>query len=553
MITPAAARLLRALARTPAPGNLYRALAGVAPQLPQLIRDCSAASGTLCEALRLDLPPGSLEAEAGVIALTLVKVSPTTLMAVLHDATSEVRREQRQLDQRLSDLARIDALTGLPNRTVAIERLQRLSDARAGADPAPPFALIVLNVDRFHQINDSLGHGAGDEVLRLLAARLGTQLRRHARDEGATGPGAVATRIGNDEFAIVLDDLRRGDDVHGIAMRLLDALALPLRVGAQQLHVRVSAGVVLAAQAARSGVEMLNDAHIAMCEARRAGRSRYGVFEPALRERAASRGLVEEGLRGALERQELYVVYQPVVELGDAGAALHCSGVEALVRWRHPQRGIVPPAEFIGIAEDSGLIGALGRHVLELACAQFMRWRARLGARAPRTLAVNVSRAQLLLPDLVDMVRDAMCSTELPPACLQLEVTESLAAEDDEVRVALADLKALGIALALDDFGTGYSSLSSLHRLPVDLVKIDRSFVSHVDSSPYHRVLVEATVQVARSLNLGTVAEGIETQAQARLLRQLGCEKGQGYLYSTPLAAPALEAWLASGAGGAPA
>ncbi|MDE2368136.1 MAG: EAL domain-containing protein [Burkholderiales bacterium] len=548
MITPAAARLLLALAARPELDNLYTALADVAPQLPRLVREYRGPSGALCEALRFALPAGSLGPEASVLTLTLTKVGPQMLMAVLNDVTNEVRREQRDLDQRLTDLSRTDALTGLPNRAVAIERLQRLIDARREDESTPPFALILVNIDRFHQVNDSLGHAAGDEILRLLAARLNTQLRRHVRDDGASAPAVVATRVGNDEFAIVVDDLRRSDDIHGIAMRLLDVVAQPFGVGEQQLHVRVSAGIVLAAQAARTGVEMLNDANIAVNESRRAGRGRYAVFEPSMRERAASRGLIEEGLRGALERHELYVVYQPVVELGEEGDALRCTGVEALVRWLHPQRGIVPPIEFIGIAEDSGLIGDLGRHVLAIACEQFMRWRARLGDRAPGTLAVNVSRAQLFLPDLVDMVRDTMCSTEMPPGCLQLEITESMAAEDDEVRVALAELKALGVSLALDDFGTGYSSLSSLHRLPVDLVKIDRSFVSQVDSSNYHRVLVEATVQVARSLDLGTVAEGIETESQARLVRQLGCEKGQGYLYSTPLTAPALEAWLATGA-----
>ncbi|MDE2159886.1 MAG: EAL domain-containing protein, partial [Burkholderiales bacterium] len=336
------------------------------------------------------------------------------------------------------------------------------------------------------------------------------------------------------------------DDVHTITQRLLDALLMPYGIGDQQLHVRVSLGVVLGAQASTSGVEVLNDANIAMTESRRGGSLRYAVFEPAMRDRAARRGLIEEELRHALAQGELYVEYQPVVALDAPGRPLRCTGVEALVRWRHPRRGIVSPIEFIGVAEACGLIGELGRQVLAAACVEFMRWRAELGPRAPRLLAVNVSRAQLFLPDLVDMVRDTMCSTEIPPACLQLEVTESMAAEDEHVREVLAQLRSLGLSLALDDFGTGYSSLSSLHHLPVDLVKVDRSFVSQVDSSDYHRVLIEATVQVARSLRLATVAEGIETEAQAQAVRLLGCDKGQGFLYSRPLSSAALMAWLAA-------
>ncbi|MDE2370392.1 MAG: bifunctional diguanylate cyclase/phosphodiesterase [Burkholderiales bacterium] len=550
MMTPAAAVLLNAL---PDGGgdldNFFDALRGVAPQLPRLVADFRPPTGAVCTALRIPLAPSG--ADARWLGLTMRKLNARQLMAVIHDCTHEVEREQRRLRDRLIDASRTDALTGLPNRGVAIERIQQLADDRRDGPPHT-FAVLFLNIDRFHQINDSLGHATGDEVLRLLAARLNAQLRRRLRAGGGSRADALATRIGNDEFVVVLDKLGRPDDVHAITQRLIDALLMPYGVGDQQLHVRVSVGVVLSAQASASGVEVLNDANIAMTESRRVGALGYAVFEPAMRDRAARRGLIEEELRHALARAELYVEYQPVVALDEPGRPLRCTGVEALVRWRHPRRGVVPPIEFIGIAEACGLIGELGRQVLATACADFMNWRREFGPRAPRVLAVNLSRAQLFLPDLVDMVRDTMCSTEIPPASLQLEVTESMAADDEQVRSVLTDLKALGLSLALDDFGTGYSSLSSLHRLPVDLVKIDRSFVSQVDSSDYHRVLVEATVQVARSLRLNTVAEGIETAEQARAVRLLGCEKGQGYLYARPLSSPALVAWLTAAAGDAP-
>jgi EAL domain-containing protein (putative c-di-GMP-specific phosphodiesterase class I) len=263
-----------------------------------------------------------------------------------------------------------------------------------------------------------------------------------------------------------------------------------------------------------------------------------------MHEQAVRRGDIEGDLRRALQEHHLFVVYQPVVGLQQAEGIDRSNGVEALVRWRHPTRGIVGPVEFIGIAEECGLIGALGDYVLLLACEDFMRWQATLGTRAPRSLAVNLSRAQVAEPGWIDTVREILQTTGMPPQQLQLEVTESLAAQDASVQRHLHELKAMGIRLALDDFGTGYSSLASLHLLPVDTVKIDRSFVSQADTSAHHRVLIEATIRVAHSLGMDTVAEGIETEAQAGVIRQLGSDKGQGYLYSRPLLTQDLENWL---------
>ena len=303
-------------------------------------------------------------------------------------------------------------------------------------------------------------------------------------------------------------------------------------------------GVVLRAQATGDADAVMRDASIAMVEARRAGGGRYAIFEPSLQERAAQRGAMEADLHLALDEGQLFVVYQPVVGLQGSEGIDRSAGVEALVRWRHPVRGIVPPLDFIGVAEECGLIGKLGDFVLATARRQFVQWRRTLGSNAPGTLAVNLSRAQLGQAGLVASVRDILRSTGMNPRHLQLEVTESLAAQDETLQSRLHELKALGLTLALDDFGTGYSSLASLHQLPVDTGKIDRSFVSQADTSEHHRVLIEATVRVADSLGMTTVAEGIETDAQATVVRRLGCTKGQGYFFSKPLPAAEVVSWL---------
>jgi len=304
---------------------------------------------------------------------------------------------------------------------------------------------------------------------------------------------------------------------------------------------------VLRAQAIGDGDGVVQKASIAMVEAKRTGGGRYVVFEPHMQERAARRSGIEVELRRALAERELFVVYQPIVRLREDNAldgSAHPAGVEALVRWRHPTRGLIPPLDFIGVAEECGLIGPVGEFVLTTACHQFVEWQRELGARAPQTLAVNLSRAQLFQPGLVASVREILDSSGMRSRQLQLEVTESLAAQDERVQRHLHALKELRLTLSLDDFGTGYSSLASLHQLPIDTVKIDRSFVSQADTSYHHRVLIEATVRVATSLGMSTVAEGIETLAQANVVHKLGCEKGQGYYFSKPLSAADIVGWL---------
>jgi EAL domain-containing protein (putative c-di-GMP-specific phosphodiesterase class I) len=314
-------------------------------------------------------------------------------------------------------------------------------------------------------------------------------------------------------------------------------------------------GIITGRRAGGNADTVLQDASIAMVEAKRAGGNCFVFFEPAMQQRAADRSAMESDLLQALVQDQLFVVYQPVVGLQAAGGAIdRCAGVEALVRWQHPVRGVVQPIEFIGVAEACGLIGALGEFVLLTACRQFVQWQLTLGTCAPRMLAVNLSRGQLAQEGFVESVARTLARTQMEPAKLQLEITESLAAQDHSVQASLRSLKALGLTLALDDFGTGYSSLASLHLLPVDTVKIDRSFVSESVTSAHHRVLIEATVRVSCSLSMGTVAEGIETAAQVDVVRELGCEKGQGYFFSRPLQAADLALWLdTDGPQGAPA
>jgi predicted signal transduction protein with EAL and GGDEF domain len=376
-----------------------------------------------------------------------------------------------------------------------------------------------------------------------VADRLRFALRQRSQVSRARPSEETAARIGGDEFVVFINNLRATDDVYAIARRLLSSLGKPYVIGLHQLHCSVSIGIVLRGGAAGDADVVLQDASIAMMEAKHAGGACYVVFEPAMHERAARLGAMEADLRRAIAERELFLVYQPVVDLQTEDLA-GCAGVEALVRWQHPTWGVVPPFEFIGAAERCGLIGPIGEFVLDTACRQFVRWHERLGAHAPRTLAVNLSRAQLGPAGFIEAVGAILRSSGIAPGQLQLEVTESLAAQDEAVQMRLHELKALGLTLALDDFGTGFSSLASLHQLPVETVKIDRSFVIQADTSRHHQVLIEATILVTHSLGMTTVAEGIETAAQAAVVRRLGCEKGQGYFFSKPLPAAALEAWL---------
>lgn len=564
MLNPMASSLLMPLATDAGLDNLFAVLDNVAPQVKGLADAFAEPSGVVCEALRLPLEqaytaPGAPQ----VLSISLLKLDAQRLMAVITDATLEMQREQETLRRRLRSAARTDALTRLPNRAAVREQLEAML-ARPRIGGSGQFALLFLNFDRFRQINDTLGQALGDQLLVTLADELLAAMAERGwgmppgarRIDAAAGSGHLVARVGGDEFVVLLDGLRQRDEAERVATRLLDALASPHRVAGREVACRASIGVFWSDDVADGQDDtaadpdaVMRDASIAMVEAKRAGGARHVVFEASMRERAARRADIEAQLRTALAEEQLFVVYQPVVGLNPDGSTDHSAGVEALVRWQHPVRGLVPPFDFIGVAEECGLIDQIGDFVLLRACTDFMRWRRELGAAAPRLVAVNLSRAQLAQPDWTSKVAAILEQTGMAAASLQLEVTESLAAQDEQTQLRLHELKALGIKLALDDFGTGYSSLSSLHLLPVDTVKIDRSFVCKADTSHHHQVLIEATVKVASSLGMNTVAEGIETEAQARAVRAQHCAKGQGYFYSRPLPSDALVPWLVQHAG----
>lgn len=593
LMNPMASQLLMPLVPDGDISNLFAVLRPWAPQLRSLCDEADPQHHVICEALRISLPASPLRpGAAAVLSLGLMRIAEDRLMAVLVDATQETQREQQTLARRIRSAAQTDTLSQLPNRA-ALRDLLQTAASRQRAPAGDACALLFINFDRFKQINDTLGNAIGDRVIRLVADRLRASLRTPARrnaqqspgdksaaplsatpaglpalaeraapgadaaqpagDAPATkaGVGERAARVGGDEFAVLLDGIADEATAVLVANRLQQALSAPYRVDAHDINCAFSVGLVCLDGALPAADELLRDASIAVATAKAEGGGRCVVFRDAMRTEAARRGEIEAELRLAIERGDLFVVYQPVVGLAPGDVVDRSAGVEALVRWQHATRGMVSPVEFIGIAEECGLISAIGEFVLRTACRDLMHWQATLGALAPRLLAVNLSRAQLLEEGLVDTVRAVLADYAMQPAQLQLEITESLAAQGTGIQAQLRELKNLGVQLALDDFGTGYSSLSSLHLLPVDTVKIDRSFVTLSATSFHHQVLIEATVKVARSLGMGTVAEGIETPAQAAIVLGQGCDKAQGYMYSKPVTADRLAAWLQADAASA--
>jgi diguanylate cyclase (GGDEF)-like protein len=539
MMNPMSSQLLMPLSADGNLSNIFDVLKEVMPGLREeaAARDqtgdviCSMRRVTVASKVPLARAPQTLE-------FSLLRLDRVTLIASVSDATLVVQQEQQRLDSQLRDLSRTDSLTSLPNRVLILEQIeQALSLAAADADFR--FAVLFINADRFDQVNAAHGSPVGDELLRMMARRMVGAVRHDDAVAEAEHTVRTTGRFGGDEFVVVLEGLE-AEDVCQIAQRLVDRMSQSYRIADQPVFASVSIGVVLREHGTAHAGSVLQDASTAMREAKRAGGARYCLFEPAMHERASRRSIIERDLRQALRANELFVVYQPIVDLTSG----RCAGVEALVRWLHPLRGIVSPVEFIEVAEETGLVGPLGIFVLNESCRQFARWQRDLGEQAPHILSVNISRAQLGEAGLVDQVRAALAASGLPARHLQLEVTESLAAQGDQIQARLHELKALGLLIALDDFGTGYSSLACLHLLPVDVVKIDRSFVIQAEFSAHHQVLIEATVKVACSLGMQTVAEGVETVGQAAVLARLHCDKGQGYLFARPLPADVATRWL---------
>ena len=422
-----------------------------------------------------------------------------------------------------------DPLTNLANRALFSDRVKH---ALARVDrQARPIAVLFLDLDHFKAVNDSAGHTAGDQLLRAVADRLLACVR------------AVDTvaRLGGDEFAIVLEDVRDSRDAARAAQRILDALAAPFVLRDGQVTVGASIGLCLGTSGDQSAETLVRNADVAMYAAKDGGRGRYAIFEPGMHAAVMQRLKLEADLRLAVERGEFQLLYQPIVALGEGQIV----GVEALVRWAHPEQGVVPPSEFITAAEETGLIVPMGRWVLRQSCRQARAWHDAYPTHPPVRVSVNLSPKQLQHQRIVEDVSAALTDSGLDPSRLLLEVTESVLMEDTEANIAtLHRLKALGVHLAIDDFGTGYSSLSYLRRFPIDIVKIDKSFIDGITEGSEASALARAIITLGQTLHLDTVAEGIEHAEQFGELRSLGCDLGQGYHFARPLSAEAVSGLL---------
>ena len=438
---------------------------------------------------------------------------------------------QREAEKALTHSATHDALTGLPNRALFSDRLLvALAQAeRTGS----LVAVLFCDVDRFKMINDSLGHSAGDALLRQVGARLATVVRQ----------GDTVARLGGDEFALLCTDVAGVDEARAVGERVCAVLREPIQVGPRLLTSTMSVGVAVAEPGERDVADLLRDADVAMYQAKDAGRDQVAVFDATLRVSASERLELHGDLRGAIAAGQIDVAYQPVIRLADMngnGARDGVVGLEALARWRRDGHGDVSPAAFIPMAEDLGLIHALGEHVLRTACAQLAQWREETGL--PLTVAVNMSALQLADHGCVDLVADVLRDVGLPPGALELEITESVLMLDVEQSLhRLAELRELGVSVAVDDFGTGYSSLAYLRDLPVDVLKIDRSFTSRL---PADRAMFSFIVELARAIGATTVVEGVETDEELRLVVELGCDQAQGFYLSRPLTPDAVRDFL---------
>jgi len=511
-----------------------------APALKTAI-ECLAAGGVDCVLLDLSLPDArGLEALARIhevaAEIPIVVFSARTDEDVAVRAVQEGAQDyliKGQVDERL--LARAlqyaierkraevalahqalhDALTGLPNRVLLFDRLgQALSRAQRGGTPV---AVLFCDIDRFKLVNDSLGHGAGDQLLIGVARRLVEILRG----------GDTAARFGGDEFVVLCEDVGGERQAIAVAQRIALALEAPFLLDGHQVFARISTGIAVAEGGAAAPEALIRNADVAMSRVKERGTGGYEVFDDDMRARAVRRLDVENALHRAVARGEFTLLYQPQVRL----ATGEMTGVEALVRWEHPERGLVVPADFIPLAEETGLVLQIGAWVLNAACRQAAEWAARPGG-PPLTMSVNLSARQCA-PDVVATMAEVLGRTGVDPGLVRLELTETAVMEDAESSAAALELlKALGVQLAIDDFGTGYSSLRALRRFPVDELKIDASFVSGMQHDEQEGAIVAAVVGLARALGLRTVAEGVEHPEQVRRLRELGCDLAQGFHFA---------------------
>ncbi len=483
-------------------------------------------------AIRLELSPEVLKWAVAMLQRSL----DVTLVRMCQSFEEERWRAHEELTRRQEELAFLathDALTGLPNRTLILDRVEQML-VRSRRSQAPVAALFI-DLDNFKGINDTLGHGAGDELLRAVAARL----QGVVRDIDALG------RLGGDEFVVVAEGMSLDAGPELIAERLLEALKQPFELrGSDNNRLLVTASVGIAAGDRSSAEELLRDADIAMYRAKWSGKNRYVVFEAGMQDAVQSRMELEMDLRDALEKEEFYLVYQPTFDL----RTMSPTGMEALIRWRHPVRGVVQPDDFVPLLEEIGVIAEVGKWVLREACRQGAAWRA---CGYVVGMAVNVSALQIDTDEFVAEIEDALASSGLEPSALTIEITETaLMGNADETAARLAAVKRLGVRIAIDDFGTGYSSLAYLQRFPVDALKIDRSFISRLTHDQEGETLIRTLVQLGKSLSIETLAEGIEESSELSLLKEEQCDSGQGFLFARPLEVEACETFLSDWIGG---
>ncbi len=477
-------------------------------------------------------------AAIGAGLLVLVLAVAGLLRSQVRRQTSELQRraellqveiEQReQAQQHLNQLVYFDSLTRLPNREgFSIEIEQALAGVE-GSDKR--LALLFIDIDRLKNVNDGLGHGAGDILLQQVAARLQSVLRSHD----------YLSRFGGDEFVVIVSDIEKTHDAERVAVRLLESLSVPIQVATTQVYSTASVGIAVYPDDARTAEALLKHADTAMYQAKEQGGNRFMFYQAQQTERVVERLTLETRLRQALERDELVLHYQPIVSLDSRRIV----GVEALIRWMDPEKGLVMPGAFVSTAEDTGLIVPMGEWVLEAGCAQLKAWQQQ-GKAGDMILAVNVSTRQFEGRRLVKSVEQALARTGLAAASLELEITENvMLIMNDDVRASLDSLREMGVRLSLDDFGTGYSSLSYLKQLPFHALKVDRSFVSRIPGQVGDMQIVTTILALAKGLDLQVIAEGIETPDQFDFLRELGCEYGQGYMMSRPVPADDLVALL---------
>lgn len=448
----------------------------------------------------------------------------TQLEQRVQERTQQLKERTQQLEvanAKLAEMAFRDSLTQLPNRTFFMEHLQAaMNRQQASADQQ--FAVLYLDCDRFKAVNDSFGHQAGDDLLVAIAQRLQSLLRQED----------LLVRLGGDEFVILLDNLSQSDMAIQIAKYILDGFVFPFHWKERDLFVSFSIGIVLECGRYRNPHDLLRDADIAMYQAKASGKGQYQVFAPSMYETTCHQLKLETDLRKAIQNEELALYYQPIVELTTGAIA----GVEALIRWHHPTLGFIPPDQFIPLAEETGLIIKLGHWILKEACCQLRQWQEQTIVNDSFFVSVNVSAYQFAQPDLVQQIDEVLAATQVRPQCIKLEITETVIMQNmTSTAQVLTELRQRLIQSSIDDFGTGYSSLSYLHSFPIDNLKIDRSFVQQLHKNKKTLGLVTAIVQIAKSIEIQLIAEGIETNEQLAQLKLLGCQLGQGYLFSKPL------------------